>query len=528
MESTHSASSSPEDLRDEKAELELVLAEVLRPKSNMAQLLRYVAQKRFDGLAHEVKEYNIAVEAFGRPAEFDPSRDSIVRVEAHRLRNRLERHYRQAGAKSQIRIVVPPGNYVPQFLRMPPQEEISDIHQSSELERAPQLTITTSHELERVAPAMEWTPSKRRKTSARVWWMALILLMLVAVTTISGFWHWRLDHPKDSAQSRATVIDPSSKEGVHVLSGLQSPTLVDSHGQTWTGDRFFSNGDGESIPSKTIAYTDDPTIYLRRRRGTFTYNIPLAPGTYELRLYFADAFFGENNADGGGESSRIFDVKANGEWLLRNFDVISDAGGSNTADIKVFKDIQPGKDGKLKLDFIAQRDVAFVNAIEVLPSAPHHMRPIRIVMSESAYKDADGHVWSSDRYSRGGVRFRDKNTDPKAQDSELLLGERFGNFTYTIPVPADGTYQATLRFRKNQRSAPTGTGPAGETDVFSVYLNGLVLLDHFEVKGDDANHKGVTKVFRNLHANAQGKLIFSFVPITNYALVNSLEIIDQE
>jgi hypothetical protein len=239
-------------------------------------------------------------------------------------------------------------------------------------------------------------------------------------------------------------------------------------------------------------------------------------------------FFCENNADGGGESSRIFDVKANGEWLLRNFDVISDAGGSNTADIKVFKDVQPAKDGRLKLDFIAQRDVAFVNAIEVLPSTAHRMRPIRIVMSDTGYKDADGHLWTSDRYFRGGVRFRDKSTDPKIRDSELLPGERFGNFTYTIPVPVDGTYQATLRFRKNQRSAPIGIGPAGEVDVFSVYLNGLVLLDHFEVKGGGANLKGVSKVFRNLHANAQGKLIFSFVPITNYALVNSIEILDQE
>jgi len=531
MENTHSASSCAEDIQDEKAELDAVLAEVLRPGSNMAQLLRYVAQKRFDGLAHEIKEYNIAVEAFGRAAEFDPSRDSIVRVEAHRLRHRLERHYRQDGAQSRIRIVIPPGSYVPQFLRSSPQRVIvEETAALTSMAVAQPPAPSSPTELERVQPVLEVRSERSEKGRTSNLAMFVVALLVVAAAVL-GFAYWKWDHAKGLTQSGVAVVDPADREGIHVLAGLQSPTLVDSHGQVWMGDRFFSGGDSQSIASKTIAYTDDPTVYLRRRRGThgtFSYMIPLAPGTYELRLSFADAFFGENNADGGGEASRIFDVKANGEWLLRNFDVISDAGGSNTADIKVFKDIHPGKDGILKLDFIAQRDVAFVNAIEVLPAPAHHMRPIRIVMSEAGYKDASGNIWSSDRYFRGGVRFHDNKNDPQPLDSELLVGERFGNFNYTIPVPMDGTYQATLRFRKNQPSVVAGAGRGGDTDVFNVFLNGLILLDHFEVKGGAANAKGVTKVFRNLHPNAQGKLIFSFVPITNYALVNSIEVLDQE
>jgi len=47
----------------ERRELESVLKLALRPHSNMALLLRYVCEKSFAGLGHEIKEYNIAVEA---------------------------------------------------------------------------------------------------------------------------------------------------------------------------------------------------------------------------------------------------------------------------------------------------------------------------------------------------------------------------------------------------------------------------------------------------------------------------------
>lgn len=98
-----------------------------------------------------------------------------------------------------------------------------------------------------------------------------------------------------------------------------------------------------------------------------------------MKLHFADVYFGQGNPDEGGESSRLFDVKANGEPLLTDFDVIADAGGTNTVDIKVLRDVEPAPDGFLHLDFIARRNVAFVNAIEILPDPSRKMLPIRIM-----------------------------------------------------------------------------------------------------------------------------------------------------
>src|SRR5256885_3659526 len=45
----------------------------------------------FRSQSSQIKEYNIAVEALGRAPDFDQKKDSIVRVEAHRLRKRLDR-----------------------------------------------------------------------------------------------------------------------------------------------------------------------------------------------------------------------------------------------------------------------------------------------------------------------------------------------------------------------------------------------------------------------------------------------------
>src|ERR1700691_6572220 len=113
-------------LREEKAELEAVFASgIFNRAPGLAHMLNYVCTKYFEGQSDQVKEYNIAVEALGRPADFDQKRDSIVRVEAHRLRRRLSEYYDGEGASHRIKIVLPSGQYVPQFLLTEPRRLIT-------------------------------------------------------------------------------------------------------------------------------------------------------------------------------------------------------------------------------------------------------------------------------------------------------------------------------------------------------------------------------------------------------------------
>ncbi len=62
-----------------------------------------------------MKEYSVGVEVFHRGDYFDQNSDSIVRVEANRLRKRLAAYYAGEGARIPLQITIPLGQYVPEF-----------------------------------------------------------------------------------------------------------------------------------------------------------------------------------------------------------------------------------------------------------------------------------------------------------------------------------------------------------------------------------------------------------------------------
>jgi hypothetical protein len=282
------------------------------------------------------------------------------------------------------------------------------------------------------------------------------------------------------------------------------------------------------VAPRAIGYTQDPAMFFHRRQGNFTYDIPLKDGVYELRLYFAETVFGENNVAGGGETTRVFRVKANGGELLRLVDVVADAGGSNTADIKVFKDIRPAGDGMLHLEFVTwNNEVPFVNGIEITPSRPGAMRPIRFLARETGYTERNGRFWASDRYFHNGVQVRRHDPVEGTDEETLYQNERFGNFTYSIPVVRYGRYTVIMKFCESWfgPGRPEGGGP--DSRVFDVSFNGGFLLRNFDVFKEAGSLHALDKTFKGLVPNTQGKLIFTFTPFRNYAMVDAIEVLDE-
>jgi TolB-like protein len=86
----------------------------------MSAFLRFVVERALAGEADRVKEYLIGVEVFGRDEKYDPRLDSIVRVEARRLRSKLEEYYAREGQQDPIVIQLRRGGYVPSFERRQP------------------------------------------------------------------------------------------------------------------------------------------------------------------------------------------------------------------------------------------------------------------------------------------------------------------------------------------------------------------------------------------------------------------------
>src|SRR6185369_12077873 len=102
---------SPEEL---DSQLQKILSSRTFAKSHRLQdFLRYTVARISHGSAEPLKEYLLGVEVFGRKATFDPRFDSIVRVQASRLRQKLEEYYRDEGRADRILITVPKGAYTP-------------------------------------------------------------------------------------------------------------------------------------------------------------------------------------------------------------------------------------------------------------------------------------------------------------------------------------------------------------------------------------------------------------------------------
>jgi hypothetical protein len=100
----------------ERAELEVVLASDSFAKSpNLARLLQLIVEKHLAGQEMLIKEYTLAVEALGRSSEFNPKKNSIVRVEVRRLRKKLKAYYDSEGADHAVIISIEVGHYFPSF-----------------------------------------------------------------------------------------------------------------------------------------------------------------------------------------------------------------------------------------------------------------------------------------------------------------------------------------------------------------------------------------------------------------------------
>src|ERR1700693_6554610 len=90
----------------------LVNSHVLHGSESLCKLLRYLANHALDHPGTSLKEYQIATEVFGRQSDFDPQLDSMVRVQAGRLRTKLAEHYSTAGASDATWVELPKGTYV--------------------------------------------------------------------------------------------------------------------------------------------------------------------------------------------------------------------------------------------------------------------------------------------------------------------------------------------------------------------------------------------------------------------------------
>ena len=104
-------------LKEEKLnQLDKILqSHALHGAESLKAFLRFVGLSAINQPETQLKEYVIATEVFGRRSDYDPRIDSAVRVQAGRLRTKLQEYYATEGKYDKVQIDLPKGKYTPVF-----------------------------------------------------------------------------------------------------------------------------------------------------------------------------------------------------------------------------------------------------------------------------------------------------------------------------------------------------------------------------------------------------------------------------
>jgi len=245
----------------------LVNSDVLHGSESLCRLLRYLAEHALEHPGVHLKEYQIATEVFGRPADFDPQLDSTIRVQAGRLRSKLAAYYSSEGNEDAIVIEMPKGSYLLYF------------HQRSPVP-------TKTH----IVPAEELSEPERPARKAPSTWAAAVIVLasllavaLIAIVSLSGSRNTAQAGKLSQGETAPAVYQ---KFWQAFLSGPEEPWVVFSNGafvgRPETGMRYFDpardsrdmildhyTGVGEVLAVHTLDRVFEPMRReLRVKRGS--------------------------------------------------------------------------------------------------------------------------------------------------------------------------------------------------------------------------------------------------------------------
>ena len=200
----------------------LLASKELHGADSLCKLLRYLAQHALDFPGEPLKEYKIATEVFGRSSDFDSQLDSIIRVQAGRLRSKLAKYYESEGANDAVVVELPKGSYVLSF--HPRGKDTAKPHAGAPL--GPDRLET-------------WTTSEKLGISV----VALSILLVVSIAAIAGLLTHR--EPGNPSQTRAEPPPPAAFElfWKPFATGPEEPWVVFSNasfvGRPETGLRYY-------------------------------------------------------------------------------------------------------------------------------------------------------------------------------------------------------------------------------------------------------------------------------------------------
>ena len=169
----------------------LVRDEVFRSSKRSVAFLKYVVEQTLNGSADQIKERTIGVEVFGRDPSYDTNLDHIVRTAATELRKRLATYYVDEKHRSELRMGLVPGSYIPRFT-LPEQAKHPVVEPGLETDGA-ETTLETRSAHIQFAPlplpaAGDAADQSAKKTKRR--WIPGAVIAGVAFVVAVGIYAW--------------------------------------------------------------------------------------------------------------------------------------------------------------------------------------------------------------------------------------------------------------------------------------------------------------------------------------------------
>jgi hypothetical protein len=204
----------------------LVNSHVLHGSESLCKMLQYLAHHAIHHPGAPVKEYQIATEVFGRPADFDPHLDATIRVQAGRLRSKLAEYYASEGSEDQILVELPKGSYALSFHDRP--LGVGRNHGNAPLESPVEIAIAAR-------PVRKWL--------AAIIMLSVVLAAVVAIATDRFLTH-------RTAQAQLSSVVPNVPMALDVfwrgfLTGPQEPWVIFSNaafvGRPDAGMRYYDS-----------------------------------------------------------------------------------------------------------------------------------------------------------------------------------------------------------------------------------------------------------------------------------------------
>ena len=279
---------NPDAVREQ---LELVVRDpAFRSSKRSVEFLRYVVSKTLEGAADEIKERTIGIEVFGRDPAYDTNIDHVVRTAAIELRKRLSIYYGQEWRRSELRIGMVPGSYIPRFT----------IPERGETARPEKETLPLgTAEPAAIVPVPDLTHVPSPARSPHGWWKLAMTAVVVAV--ISGAVYFGSHRPTAQDLFWKPLLD------------MPGPVLIAAgdvpDGPPSAGDPTGGSGDLMPVLHRTSA-TDIPfsdAMTMARVLGTLQ-----AHGKTVILRQDAVSSFSELR-----ESPVVLIGAFNNEWTLR-------------------------------------------------------------------------------------------------------------------------------------------------------------------------------------------------------------------